>query len=343
MSRSNAGPLPAPLPTPPRWQESLRDAVRNARELLEILEIDPDDISWLQPGANEFPILVPKSFVARMKKGDPQDPLLRQVLPGPEEHDEQQGFSTDPLGELALAHDGVIQKYPARALVVTTAACPVHCRYCFRRHFPYSSQAASRGNWSAALTKLRNRTGVREVILSGGDPLTLSNRRLRELISELEGIGSLTTIRIHSRFPIILPSRVDEELLELLSEARLKTVLVVHSNHANEIDESVRDALHRVRAAGAVLLNQSVLLRGINDEVDRLEALSYRLFDAGTIPYYLHQLDRVAGAAHFEVPAKRAVEIVTALRHRLPGYLVPRLVQELPGDLSKAPLVESHL
>jgi EF-P beta-lysylation protein EpmB len=265
------------------------------------------------------------------------------VLPRTQERGEQQEFSMDPLGELALTRDGVIQKYSARALVVTTAACPVHCRYCFRRHFPYESQAASRGNWSAALTELQSLNGIREVILSGGDPLTLSNRRLRELVSELESFATLTTIRIHSRFPIILPQRIDDELLEILRETRLKTVLVVHCNHANEIDESVKNALNRVRGAGTVVLNQSVLLRGVNDNVDSLEALSYRLFEAGTLPYYLHQLDSVAGAAHFEVEDRRALKLIGALRQRLPGYLVPGLVRELPGELSKTPIVKSHL
>jgi EF-P beta-lysylation protein EpmB len=343
MNSSNVGSRPEALSTPPNWQESLRDAVRSASELLAILEIHPQDLGWFQPGKGEFPLLVPKTFVARMKPGDPNDPLLRQVLPVTEENIERQEFSADPLGELALVHNGIIKKYPARALIITTAACPIHCRYCFRRHFPYEAQAASRGNWGAALAELRNRKDIREVILSGGDPLTLSNRRLQELVSKLERFPSITALRIHSRFPIILPARVDQGLLEILQETRLKTVLVVHSNHANEIDESVRSAMERVHAAGTLVLNQSVLLRGVNNDVSSLEALSYRLFDASVVPYYLHQLDHVAGAAHFKVGDVTALELVAALRQRVPGYLVPKLVQEIPGELSKTPLRENLL
>jgi EF-P beta-lysylation protein EpmB len=343
MSSPNANPVATEIPTSPRWQQVLRDAIRDVGELLDILELDPLATDWLQPGADEFPLLVPRSFVARMRKRDPDDPLLRQVLPAGNERAEHQGFTKDPLLEVPLAHDGVMTKYPSRALLVTTSACPVHCRYCFRRHFPYESQQASRGDWSEALRVLKNRAGLREVILSGGDPLSLSNRRLRDLVSELETIESVTTVRIHSRFPIVIPERVDSELLALLEQTRLRTVLVVHCNHANEIDEAVASALDRVRATGTLLLNQSVLLRGVNDDADRLEALSYRLFESGVLPYYLHQLDRVAGAADFECDSTTALKLIANLRARVPGYLVPKLVQELPGELSKTPLVESHL
>ena len=343
MNSPTANPITIEIPTLPRWQQVLRDAVRDVGELLEILQLDPRVTDWLQPGADEFPLLVPRGFVARMRRRDPNDPLLRQVLPAGNERVEHQGFTKDPLLEVPLAHDGVMTKYSSRALLITTSACPVHCRYCFRRHFPYESQQASRGDWSEALRALRNRAGLREVILSGGDPLSLSNRRLRDLILELETIESVTTVRIHSRFPIVIPERVDSELLGLLEQTRLRTVLVVHCNHANEIDEAVAKALERVRATGTVLLNQSVLLRGVNDDADRLEALSYRLFEAGVLPYYLHQLDRVAGAAHFECDGTTALKLIADLRTRVPGYLVPKLVQELPGELSKTPLVESHL
>jgi EF-P beta-lysylation protein EpmB len=343
MSSPNANPIAAEIPTSPRWQQVLRDAIRNVGELLDILELDPLVTDWLQPGADEFPLLVPRGFVARMRKRDPDDPLLRQVLPAGNERAEHQGFTKDPLLEVPLAHDGVITKYPSRALLVTTSACPVHCRYCFRRHFPYESQQASRGDWSEALRALKSRAGLREVILSGGDPLSLSNRRLRDLIAQLETIESVTTVRIHSRFPIVIPERVDSGLLALLEQTRLRTVLVVHCNHANEIDEAVVSALDQVRATGTLLLNQSVLLRGVNDDADCLEALSYRLFESGILPYYLHQLDRVAGAAHFECDRTTALQLIADLRAQVPGYLVPKLVQELPGELSKTPLAESHL
>ena len=206
-------------------------------------------------------------------------------------------------------------------------------------HLKFYQKLASRNQWADALTALKNSTGIREVILSGGDPLSLSNRRLAQLVAELETVESVRTVRIHSRFPIVLPERVDRELLALLQQTRLRTVLVVHCNHANEIDESVRSALQQVGATGTSLLNQSVLLRGVNDHVDCLESLSYRLFDAGVLPYYLHQLDRVAGAAHYQVEDSTALQLIADLRKRVPGYLVPRLVQEIPGELSKTPLV----
>ncbi|TDJ30004.1 MAG: EF-P beta-lysylation protein EpmB [Gammaproteobacteria bacterium] len=339
MTRSGIDPIPPEISDSPRWQHSLRDAVRDVHELLEILQLDPLDANWVQPGADEFPILVPRKFISRMRKGDPNDPLLRQVLPARDELEEHLGFTKDPLQEISLAKAGFIEKYPSRALIITTSACPVHCRYCFRRHFPYETQLASQNHWAGALAALKSNTAIREVILSGGDPLSLSNRRLRELVAELETIASVTTVRIHSRFPIVLPERVDRGLLALLEQTRLKTVLVVHCNHANEIDEAVRSALQQVSATGTLLLNQSVLLRGVNDDVDCLESLSYRLFDSGVLPYYLHQLDRVAGAAHFQVEDSKALNLIADLRKRVPGYLVPKLVQEVPGELSKIPLV----
>lgn len=339
MTKSGIDPIPPEILDSPHWQHSLRDAVRDVHELLEILQLDPLDANWVQPGADEFPILVPRKFISRMRKGDPNDPLLRQVLPARDELEEHLGFTKDPLQEISLAKAGFIEKYPSRALIITTSACPVHCRYCFRRHFPYETQLASQNHWAGALAALKSSTAIREVILSGGDPLSLSNRRLRELVAELETIASVTTVRIHSRFPIVLPERIDRGLLALLEQTRLKTVLVVHSNHANEIDEAVRSALQQVSATGTLLLNQSVLLRGVNDDVGCLESLSYRLFDSGVLPYYLHQLDRVAGAAHFQVEDSKALKLIADLRKRVPGYLVPKLVQEVPGELSKIPLV----
>ncbi len=343
MSRPSRDPVRTQTPKPARWQQLLRDAIRNADELLAILGLDPQMGDSIQPSPSDFPLLVPRGFVARMRRGNPDDPLLRQVLPRSVERDKRLGFTKDPLREKPLVRHGIIEKYPSRALIVTTAACPVHCRYCFRRHFSYESQSASRSNWADIIATLETRDNTREIILSGGDPLSLSNHRLQHLISELETIPALASLRIHSRFPIVLPERVDQGLIALLRQTRLKTVLVVHCNHANEIDESVQQALEDVSATGTLLLNQSVLLRGINDDVGRLEALSNKLFDAGILPYYLHQLDRVAGTAHYEVTDKKASALITALRARIPGYLVPRLVREVPGELSKTPLGRSHL
>ena len=317
------------------WQQSLREAIRTPAELLSILELDASAVDGFEPTEKEFSLLVPRSFVARMRKGDPQDPLLLQVLPEQREQLKVTGFTRDPLQETCLAQHGVLKKYSGRALIVTTGACPIHCRYCFRRHFPYSDQVASRDYWGGALKILQKTKDVTEVILSGGDPLSLVDRRLAVLVDEIEKLGFVNTLRLHTRFPIVLPERVGENLLSILSRTQLSTVIVVHCNHANEIDDSVRTALKELKSTGTQLLNQSVLLNGINDDADRLEKLSRVLFDCGVLPYYLHLLDPVAGTAHFEVEESRAQELVTQLQHRLPGYLVPRLVREEPGELSK--------
>jgi len=318
-----------------RWQRLLREAIRTPAELLDILGLEPAAVDGFEPATDEFPLLVPRSFAARMSKGDPLDPLLLQVLPQRRERLEVPGFTRDPLRETSLTRHGVLKKYAGRALLVATAACPVHCRYCFRRHFPYAEQPAGRGHWGGALRALRESGDVTEVILSGGDPLSLSDRRLAELVTEIEGAASVDTLRVHTRFPIVLPERVNGPLLDLLSKTRLNTVLVVHCNHANEINGSVRAALRDLKSVGTQLLNQSVLLLGINDDTDRLEALSRSLFACGVLPYYLHLLDPVAGAAHFDVEEFRGRDLITQLRDRLPGYLVPRLVREEPGKLSK--------
>jgi L-lysine 2,3-aminomutase len=228
----------------------------------------------------------------------------------------------------------LIEKYPGRALLIASGACPIHCRYCFRRDFPYGEQLAARGGWDEAVERLRARPDVREAILSGGDPLSLSNRRLGELVAKLEST-SIETLRIHTRYPVIVPERVDEGLARLLTATPLNTVVVLHCNHANELDEAVAAALRALRPCVGALLNQSVLLRGVNDSADALAALSTRLFACGALPYYLHLLDPVAGAAHFDVDAAEGLELVAQLRARLPGYLVPRLVKETPGELSK--------
>lgn len=322
-------------PTDAGWQAALRAAIRDVDELLAAVEVDPQDVETAAPVDRDFPLLVPRGFVARMRKGDPRDPLLRQVLPLKHEVDDVAGFGHDPLDEQAVSRGGVLRKYPGRALFIATASCPVHCRYCFRRHFPYPRQVASKDGWREAVAAVANDSSISEVILSGGDPLSLSNRRLAELIGSLDPIGHVDTLRIHSRYPIVLPERIDSELLALLSTTRLRTVLVIHCNHAREIDAAVVAALRAAQRSGVLTLNQSVLLEGVNDSVDALEALSRALFRAGTLPYYLHELDRVAGAAHFEVTHERALELIDAVRKRLPGYLVPRLVREIPGASSK--------
>jgi EF-P beta-lysylation protein EpmB len=328
----------APARATPDWRRSLQRAIRGLDELARALELPREALGAYEPGRRQFPLLVPESFVRRMRKGDAADPLLLQVLPLDAERSSPPGYTPDPLDEVDRAEAGLLEKYAARVLLIAAEACPVHCRYCFRRSFPYAENLASRQDWSGVLERLAARTDIREVILSGGDPLSLGNRRLGDLIARLDELPKLTTLRVHTRFPIMIPERIDAGLCRLLESTRMRVVAVVHSNHANEIDNEVKTALMRLRAAGATLLNQSVLLRGVNSNAAALEALSLVLFDSGVLPYYLHQLDRIAGAAHFEVPDTTALEIMATLRTRLPGYLVPRLVRELPGELSKTRL-----
>lgn len=321
------------LTTPP-WQIALGDAIRNVAELLEFLELDPERVEYFEPSSGEFPLLVPRNFAARMNKNDPQDPLLKQVLPNMREQKQVPGFGPDPLQEFDLAQHGVLKKYPNRTLLITTAACPVHCRYCFRRHFPYETHIASRQQWALALQHLK-KEDTKEIILSGGDPLSLSTHRLGTLLTSLAQIESLKTLRLHTRFPIILPERVEPEFLDLIVRTRLKTVVVVHCNHPNEINNEVMEALQKLRSAGSTVLNQSVLLKGINDKASVLTALSERLFECGVLPYYLHLLDPVAGTAHYQVDENFGRKLIKTIRKSLPGYLVPRLVREIPGELSK--------
>ena len=322
-----------------RWQTEMAEAVRDPRELLALLQLDP---AWLEPAkraAALFPLRVPHAFLARIAKGDPADPLLRQVLPLGAELDEVPGYSRDPVGDMpSLAARGLLHKYRGRVLLITTGACGVHCRYCFRRHFPYSDETARAEEWREALDYLRGDTSINEVILSGGDPLSLSDERLAALVQSLEGIPHIRRLRIHTRQPVVLPSRVDEGLVGWLESCRLQKVVVLHVNHAREIDAAVREACTRLRGTGATLLNQTVLLRGVNDSAKALSDLSEALFEAGVLPYYLNLLDPVAGAAHFDVPEAEALTLMTELRGVLPGYLVPRLVREVPGAPSKMPV-----
>jgi EF-P beta-lysylation protein EpmB len=274
-----------------------------------------------------------------MGKGDPNDPLLRQVLPLAAELESNPDFRADPVGDrAALAAPGVLHKYHGRVLLLVTGACAVHCRYCFRREFSYAESRASADEWRPALNYLANDASLREVILSGGDPLSLSDRRLGALLMALDRIPHLERLRVHSRQPIVLPERVDDGLLEVLNRTRLRRVLVIHANHPQEINHRVRAALARLAAAGVILFNQSVLLRGVNDSAATLVELSEALFAARVLPYYLHLLDRVRGAAHFEVKETEASAIMKVVRQRLPGYLVPRLVREKPGQPTKTPV-----
>jgi len=323
-----------------RWQRELARAITSPLALLRQLDIDP--AAFPEPLAlrTDFRMCVTRSYASRMRRGDAADPLLRQVLPLAAETDRAEGYGVDPVGDLkATARPGVLQKYAGRVLLVMTGACAIHCRYCFRRHFPYGESNAAAGDWNEALAYLAREKSITEVILSGGDPLTMSDARLADIAHRLAAIPHLRTLRLHTRLPVVLPERIDERCIEWLAGTRLRPVVIIHANHGNEIDGAVRRALRALRAAGVTVLNQSVLLRGVNDDAKALCDLSEALFDAGALPYYLHLLDRVQGAAHFDVAEARAREIVTCVRRQLPGYLVPRLVREFEGAPFKVPLL----
>jgi len=320
------------------WQRELAEAVSDPAELLRLLDLDPRQVPQAQLVGVDFPLRVPRYFVGLMRRGDPSDPLLAQVLPALAEQQQVPGFVADPVDDLAASCDyGLLKKYQGRALLVSTGACAVHCRYCFRRHFPYAEQSVLR-HWPQALDALSRRTDVRELILSGGDPLCLSDNRLRQLIADAARLPHLQRLRIHTRVPVVMPSRVTEALCQILADSRLQAVVVIHANHPREITPFLDQALSQLRTAAVPLLNQTVLLKSVNDDADTLATLSESLFGIGVLPYYLHTLDRVAGAAHFDLPLARARRLHAELRMRLPGYLVPRMVRELPGRPCKTPV-----
>jgi L-lysine 2,3-aminomutase len=330
---------PQAATSPPRWQQLWRDSVRDPRELLLLLGLEGAIPDISEAAAQQFPLRVPRGFVAKMRHGDPGDPLLRQVLPLDDEMKPMPGFTFDAVGDgAAKAASGVIRKYRGRALLVTTGSCAVHCRYCFRRHFDYASETAAADHWREAIELIRADAGIDEVILSGGDPWSLSTAKLTELTDALADVPHLKRLRVHTRLPVVLPERVDAPLLAWMRGLPWPVTVVLHANHANEIDCSVEQACRALRETGATLLNQAVLLRGVNDSVDALAALSERCHEAGVLPYYLHQLDRVQGSAHFEIGDDEARQLHAALAARLSGYLVPRLVREVAGDPGKRPL-----
>ena len=299
--------------------------------------------AWLagaEAGHGLFSIRVPEPFIQRMEPGNPNDPLLRQVLPLAEETARAPGFVTDPLAEDgAVATTGLIRKYRSRALLMVTGQCAINCRYCFRRHFPYADHRLGPDDRRQIADTLTADQDINEVIFSGGDPLAASDKLLAQWSQLLEDIPHIRRLRIHSRLPVVIPQRVDSSLLAWLSASRLQKILVIHVNHPAEIDEPTRAALARLRGAGVTLLNQSVILQGVNDDTDTLIELSETLFDAGVMPYYLHAFDPVQGAHHFDVSDDHAKALVRGMMDRLPGFLVPRLVRELPGETSKTPLL----
>jgi L-lysine 2,3-aminomutase len=327
----------------------MAQAITSPDELVGMLGLDSALIAPARAVAAQFGLRVPLGYVARMRRGDPNDPLLRQVLPIAAEAEVVPEFGPDPVGEQAARRaPGLLQKYQGRALLITTSACAIHCRYCFRREFPYSHQTGQTSQsatdnptrFREAIDEIASDPSLEEIILSGGDPLSLSDSRLTALADELAKIPHIRRLRLHTRQPVVLPSRVDAGLAAWLQRVPWPVVFVLHANHANEIDDSVRAACARLREHGVTLLNQTVLLKGVNDNADALVDLSRSLFDAGVLPYYLHVLDKVSGAAHFDLPEERARELAGALAARMPGYLVPRLVREVegaPAKLSLAP------
>ncbi|MEI6354436.1 MAG: EF-P beta-lysylation protein EpmB [Methylococcus sp.] len=322
------------------WQAQLADAYIDPLALLKDLGINPNDLPEKIASKTGFAFKVTRSFAARMKPGDPLDPLLRQVLPSLEEDKIVPGFHRDPVGDLeAIEEPGLLHKYQGRVLLITTGACAIHCRYCFRRNFPYQEQQLAKRRESISLERIKEDPSISEVILSGGDPLVLSNDRLRTLIAAIAAIPSVERLRLHTRLPIVLPSRIDPELRDILQSTRLKVIVVIHANHSNEINDEVHQALEALSLQGITLLNQTVLLKGINDDADLLSDLSHRLFEGGVLPYYLHLLDRAQGTHHFEVEEAKAKAIYEGLLSRLPGYLVPKMVREEKGAPSKIPLL----
>ena len=324
------------------WQEAMRRAYRDGRLLCQDLGLESLWDSHFQESTPDFPLFVPREWAARIRPCDPADPLLLQVLTTPQEMNLVEGFSADPVGDLnSQSSPGLLQKYHGRSLMITTGACGIHCRYCFRRHFPYQEAPKSPAAWEPALDQIASDSTISEVLLSGGDPLTLVDKSLTILVRKLEEIPHLKRLRIHTRMPVVIPQRVTVELLELLRSTRLGVWIVLHINHPNEIDRATETALKSLRQSGATLLNQAVLLRGINDSVEVLQRLCERLVDQQILPYYLHQLDRVAGAAHFEVPVATGQALMAELRQRLPGYAVPRYVQEIAGQPCKTPIEDT--
>ncbi len=327
------------VPKNESWHQSLALAVRDTDTLVDVLQLPDEFREPARRAAVLFPLMVPRSYLARMQPGNPGDPLLRQVLPLGVESDDVPGFVRDPVDDSAARQaPGLLQKYAGRALLIATGSCAVHCRYCFRRHYPYGQEPRTLDDWQPALQAIADDRSLSEIILSGGDPLMLTDSRLTALLNALQKIPHLTRLRIHTRLPIVLPNRVTPALIELLATGRLTPIVVVHANHANELTGDCADAVRTLVRSGITVLNQTVLLKGINDSVEALFRLSEALVNLGAIPYYLHQLDRVAGTAHFEVPESTGRDLVDHLRRRLPGYAVPQYVREVAGAPFKTPL-----
>lgn len=320
------------------WQKELAEAYKDPEKLLKALDLNPGDYQQDIKARRLFPMLVPRAFVAKMQKGDANDPLLQQVMPLKQEFLEHPEFTVDPLLEHNTASTGVLHKYQSRVLLIVKGGCAVNCRYCFRRHFPYQENAVKKSQWQEAFEYIAKDNKINEVILSGGDPLMAKDEHLAWMHSEICQIPHVRTLRIHTRLPVVMPNRITESLVQWLGHSELRTVMVLHINHANEIDDRLTAKLAMLKAAGVTLLNQAVLLKGINDEVEDLVNLHEALFDAGVLPYYLHQLDKVKGASHFAVSDEQARGLMAQVIKRQPGYLVPKLVREIGNQPGKTPV-----
>lgn len=312
------------------WQHELKQSITSVTALCKQLSLPT---AMFDTNTLTFPIRAPISFIKRIEVGNPQDPLLQQIIAQSDERLETPGFTLDPLDEHDSILPGLLHKYPGRVLVTLAGACAINCRYCFRRHFPYTANQAL-AHWPKVMDYLKNDASIHEVILSGGDPLMVDDHRLQALIDSLETIDSIKTLRIHTRLPVVIPSRITTQFCQTLKNTRLNSVVVLHINHANEIDTLLENQLKHLKQS-TTLLNQAVLLKNVNDSLDALSNLSYRLWDAGVLPYYLHQLDRVSGVAHFEVDILTGKKLIADMRASLPGYLVPNYAKEMPGESSK--------
>ncbi len=322
--------------SPQTWQETLSSAVTDPRELLKILGLSTDLLPGAQAGSQQFQMRVPHTYIARMEPGNVHDPLLQQVLPLQKELELTAGYIQDPLGEGPKnSQRGILHKYNGRLLLLPTQLCAVNCRFCFRRHFPYEDNTLNRDEWQSALNYIREDTSLKEVILSGGDPLSLNDKRLSWIIEQLATIPHLQRVRFHTRLPVVIPQRVTEEMIRWMTSTRLKPVMVIHCNHPNEVNRDMAEAMERMHRAGIRLLNQSTLLRGVNDSPATLITLSEKLFDCHVMPYYLHLLDKVQGAAHFDIEEAKARELVGEMASQCSGYLVPKLTRETAGQPAK--------
>lgn len=325
-----------PLQSLHSWQEELSRSIRNPRELLDYLHLP---MSWLpqaEAASELFGLRAPRPYLDRIVKSDPTDPLLRQVLPLADELVHTPGYSNDPLQEAdSNPVQGLVHKYHGRVLLIAAPNCAINCRYCFRRAFPYEDNNPNRQQWLQVFDQLRADPSIREVIFSGGDPLANADRQLQWMVEQLVSIPHIQRLRVHTRLPIVIPQRITADTLGWLAGTRLQSVVVLHTNHPNEVDAAVVQSIARMRKAGVTVLNQAVLLKGVNDDIETQVALSETLFAAGVLPYYLHLLDKVQGAAHFEIAEDEATRLHRQMQARLPGFLVPKLAREEPGARNK--------